>query len=99
MTASVLSFGKKKIDHFHGAWGGQAANEFDPERNRVELLRFTALLLSDTNHTQFTEEEILDCVRRDLNVQLIGDDLGSLISCLGQHPSFKPLESGLFGLA
>jgi len=96
MIGRLLNFVRKSPDNFHGNWGGQAAEDFDPYKNRVELLRFAAILLGDSDKTQVTSDEVLDCVQYELKVALGVAERVQFLSCLENHPSFYRVSENLF---
>jgi hypothetical protein len=96
MIARFFNFRRKRSDHFQGAWGGQAAGDFEPERNYVELLRFAALLLSDTDRRDFTRDQILECITSELKVQLAVGDKERLLAGLLHHASFERIADNRF---
>jgi hypothetical protein len=99
MIAQLFNFVKKSPNEFTGQWGGQAVSDFDPTKNRIELLRFAAILLGDAGKRHATFDEILDCVRMELNANLAAGEREQFLMALEIHPSFKRVSENSFELA
>jgi hypothetical protein len=87
MIGRIVSF-VQKSDCFAGSWNGEASAAQDPDRNRIELLRFAGILLGDKGKSIVAADEIVDCIRDELNVELSTGERAALLNCLEHHPAF-----------
>ena len=71
-------------------------DDLDPEKNRVELLRFAGILLSDAQRSQVSSSEIFECIQNQLKVALADEDREEFLMRLQHHPSFKHIAENIF---